>query len=217
MAVHHRDLLHYLGPIAAVTAGIHEHAATDGAGHSHEDVQPGKAGFGRPARGEGSGKTSADGPAILILLQPVQALSHPDHQGVQSFIREQDVGAESQGEPWSAGFAGQTKGRRNIGWSLGQQHSGRPADPIGGVAGDGLPFPHRPGNPIPQRSDEVRAAGAHPVHSGDISRASACHSCSGRTSPARLLSAMTASHAAEAADNVVVYGTRCWRAARRMA
>jgi hypothetical protein len=28
---------------------------------------------------------------------------------------------------------------------------------------------------------------------------------------------MTASHAADAADSVVVYGTLCWSAARRMA
>ena len=47
-------------------------------------------------------------------------------------------------------------------------------------------------------------------------RAIACHSCSERTSPALSLSAMMASHAADAADIVVVYGTPCWSAARRI-
>src|SRR5258705_41399 len=44
-----------------------------------------------------------------------------------------------------------------------------------------------------------------------------CHSCKLLTLPMRLRSAMIASHAALAADMVVVYGTRCTSAARRMA
>src|SRR5204862_22538 len=44
-----------------------------------------------------------------------------------------------------------------------------------------------------------------------------CHSCRLLTLPVRLRSAMIASHAALAADIVVVYGTRCTNAARRMA
>ena len=52
---------------------------------------------------------------------------------------------------------------------------------------------------------------------GDFSFAFSCHSCRLLTLPVRLRSAMTASHAALAADIVVVYGTRCTSAARRMA
>ena len=57
VSVHDRDLLDHLGPIAAVTAGVHVHAPTDGAGHTHEDMQPGKAGLGCPSRGKRGGET----------------------------------------------------------------------------------------------------------------------------------------------------------------
>src|SRR6185312_12795202 len=38
--VHHRDLLHHLGPFAPVAAGVHVDATAGGPGHADEDVQP---------------------------------------------------------------------------------------------------------------------------------------------------------------------------------
>ena len=151
-------------------------------------------------------------------LEPVEALPQPDDQRVEPLVRQQDVGAEPEREPRDAGLVRRREARSPTSSGAGgQQHRGRPADPVGRVPRQRLAFPHLAPDPRPQRRGEARVAGGQPVHSGDISRASACHSCSGRTSPARLRSAMIASQAAEAPDRVVVYGTRCCSAARRMA
>ena len=62
-----------------------------GESRSSSDSSSGKARFGGPSCGKRGGETRANGPAILILLYPVQALSHSNDQSVQSFIRQQDV------------------------------------------------------------------------------------------------------------------------------
>ena len=80
---------------------------------------------------------------------------------------------------------------------------GAAADPVGGVAGEWLRFAHRPADQGAQRRRDARLPRAfHPA--ARLCRASSCHSCSEQTVSWRLLSAMIASHAAEAAESVVV-------------
>jgi hypothetical protein len=87
---------------------------------------------------------------------------------------------------------------------FGEQHRGWATNPVSRVTAQGFSLSNRALYPLPQCRDELRGSRSHPVHSGDISRARACHSCSGLTSPARLRMAMIASHAADAAERVVV-------------
>ena len=143
----------------------------------------------------------ADRPAVALLPEAVEALAQPDDQRVEPLVREQDVGAEPEGEPRDARLVRRREARSATSSGAGREHDrGRPADAVGRVARQRLALPHLAAQL--RRGSAAANAGiprGHPVHSGDISRASACHSCSDRTSPARLRSAMIASQAAEAA------------------
>src|SRR5213079_1441247 len=115
----------------------------------------------------------------------------------------------------------------------------RPADPIGRVAGQGLVLEH-PAPELDPRSRRrgggrrlgsrfarlSRRLGRSPRQARTASLAGpgrfstvvlSCHSWRLLTLPVRLRRAMIASQAALAADIVVVYGTRCINAARRIA
>ena len=216
-SVDHRHPLHHLRPVAAVAAGVHVDAAARRARHADEDVQAGKPRGGRTPRGERRGQPGTNGPALAVRPQLVEPLPQPDDERVETLVRQQDVGAQPDGEPRHAGRVGRPQRDRDVFGAGRQHHRGGAPDPIGRVPRQRLVFPHLAPERRPELPDERGVARGQPVHSGDISRASACHSWSGRTSPARLLSAMTASLAADAPESVVVYGTRCWSAACRMA
>ena len=192
-----------------MTPGVHVDASAHRPGHADEDVQAGEARLGGTAGGERRGQPGANGPVVPVPVQAIETLSQPDDQGVQPVVRQQDVRAEPDGKPGHARFGGQRQRGADILRRGRQQDGGRAADSVGRVSPHRLRLTDLPGHPAAQRLDEFRIPSGHPVHSGDISRASACHSWSARTSPARLRSAMMASHAAEAAESVVVYGTRC--------
>jgi hypothetical protein len=215
--INHGDRLHHLRPVAAVAARVHVHTATHRAGHPHEDMEPGVAGRRGAASGQRRGKPGPDGPPVALLAQPVEPLPQTDHQGIEPVVGEQDVGAEPEREPGHPRLVRGGEPDRHVLRGGRKQHGRRPADPVGRVAAEQLAFADLTPHPRAQGRREDGVARAQPVHSGDISRASTCHSWSERTSPARLRSAMMASQAAAAAESVVVYATRCWSAVRRMA
>ena len=200
-----------------MAAGIHVHPTAHRAGDADEDVEAGVPRRGRTSRGQRGGQSGADDPALVGPIQPVESLAQPDDQRVEPLIGKEDVGAQADGEPGNARLVRRPHGGADI-LSRGGKHDGRgTADAVGAVAGEGLGLPHLALDPRAYPRREPGVPRGQPVHSGDISRARTCHSWRERTSPARLFSAMIASQAADAAERVVVYGTRCCSAARRMA
>src|SRR5207249_6934022 len=163
-----------------------------------ENVEAGITGGGRAPRGERSRQSGADCPEISLLTQLVEIFSETDHEGVEPLVGEEDVRTEPDGEHGNARLVRQPQGDAHVLGDSRKDDGGRTADPVGGIASEGLALPHLAPDPCSHRLGEGGCPGAHPVHSGDISLARACHSWSDRTSPARLLSAMMASHAAEA-------------------
>ena len=188
-----------------MAAGVHVHAAAYRSRDTDEDVQPGIAGRRRPARGERSGEPCArwptgrrPGPAGPAPF-PGGSPAHPALRRAAGYWtrgRGRTTGSRPRGpsaprrrRPLPTRAARPWPGRRC------GRSSTAPATPLHGPIPDGT---------AARRPREPGIARRQPVHSGDISRASACHSWSERTSPARLRSAMIASQAAEAAERVVV-------------
>jgi hypothetical protein len=204
LRVHHGHPLDHVGPLAAMAAGVHVDAPPHGPRDAHEPVQAGVPGFrGAPGRQRG-GEARTEPPPGPVPYELVQALPKPDDQRVEARVREQDVGPEPEREPGHPFRDGKAHSAGHVVDRAGQQHRRWSADAVRRVAAQRLTFPYLPADAGAETDGEGRIASGQPVHSADISRASACHSWSERTSPARLRSAITASHAADAADSVVV-------------
>ena len=216
-AVDQVDRAHHLRPLAPVAPGVHVHAPADGAGHTHHHMEAGPARRGGLSRGERGRKPRTEPPHGPVRLDPVEAFADAEHQGIEPLIGQQNIGAETDGKNRHARIARGPQPVDHVLRRRGQQHGGRATDAIGRVAGERFVASHF----APHRGAEPRheAGVARAGHAGSAARerVSSYHSCSGRTSPTRLRIAMIASQAAFAADIVVVYGTPCWSAARRIA
>ena len=90
-----------------MTPCVHVHPSADRPRHSDEDMQPGIPGFGCSTRGQGSRKSRSDGPSVSLTSDSVQAFAEPHDQRVESFIRQQDIGAQAESEPRYPGVMGQ--------------------------------------------------------------------------------------------------------------
>jgi hypothetical protein len=187
-----------------MTASVHVNPAAYRARHAHELVETRLTCFGRTPCSQRCRQPGADPPAVSVPHHLIEPFAEPDDQRVEAFVREQQIGAETENEPVDSLAGRQLNRRCDVFGTRRKQDSGRAADAIGGVARQALRLPNLAPHALLQCGGERRPASRHPVHSADISRASACHSWSDRTSPARLRSAMMASQAADAADSVVV-------------
>ena len=185
-----------------MTAGIHDYSAPHAPGDADHLVNSAEASSGGPLGSQGSGQTRAESEVIAILAKLVESLAHTNDQGIKACVRKEQVAPESEREPRYRHCRTVLQCERDILGAGRTKHRSGPADAIGGPARERLVLAHFAPHQCAERPRERRIACR--AHAREAARAKACHSCNERTSPGRLFIAMMASHAAEAADIVVV-------------
>src|SRR5436309_2466920 len=177
-------------------------------------------------------QAGADDGGRALHFEAVEALAHPDYEPGEPAVPHEHVGPEAQHHRGEPPLLRHLEAARDVlGAGRGEQVARRAADAVRGVprqrlvlqqlalelglgrlGRSGRGFYARTG-----RASRLAVPGLAAAGSGFPTIVFSCHSWRLLTLPVRLRSAMIASHAALAADMVVVYGTRCTSAARRMA
>src|SRR6059058_4525481 len=192
----------------------------------------------KPASAVRRASSGVGRPAPTIAVAP---LPDADHDAREAAVLDEHVRAEPEGHPREPAVLRQLERLGDV-LAIGghDEIARRSADPVRGVAGQGLVLEHAPaeldlrrgrrgggrrlGGSLARFARRLRRClryartASFAAPGGRFSTVVlSCHSWRLLTLPVRLRRAIIASQAALAADIVVVYGTRCISAARRIA
>src|SRR5438093_679178 len=247
LPVHHAHFRDDLGEPRPVGRGIHVNATAHRAGDPDEPLDPGEPSLRRAARPDRGGHPGADARARALQLERVQPLAEPNHETGEAALFDEQVRPKADREPRQTALVGELDPLRHILHVGGHEEvARRSTEPVRGVARQRFVLQQPPAELDLGRGRRrgrrcglgrgLRAGlGCRPLgyartprgpglgaalaasDTGFPTLVFACHSWRLLTLPIRLRNAMIASQAALAADIVVVYGTRCTSAVRRIA
>ena len=108
----------------------------------------------RLSRRKRGGQPGAKPPALPVLPDRIDPFAEADHQSIHAFIGQEHVGSESQGQHPDTGLEGEAQRPDNVLHRSGKKDRRRPANPVGGEAGQRRVLPDFAPHGLSQSRDE---------------------------------------------------------------